>query len=288
ENATKLSTVLTNYQNAINNIDKQIEANQAGAAAYLAQANKVNLSNSIKTKVQNGSIELTKYSESTQEKIKEYQDWYEKMLACQSAIGELIIQQKELAKQKIDSISTQYEWRTEHSAAQSDTIAARLDMMNASGYSISKQTSLLNSQLSLEKYNYEKIQQAASAYYTELQKQVSAGLIEKESEAWYDAQQQLESYNQSLYESQQAMTELNQQIHQIESNKIQYVINSITRMVEQIGSMVGLIEARGETAPESYYADQIRLNNDSINKESALISNYIQDLLLRKFLKIQI
>lgn len=277
ENATKYSSAMSNYQNAINNIDKQIEANQSAAALYLAQANKVGLSNSIKTKVQNGSIELSKYGESTQEKITEYQDWYEKMLDCQSAIGDLIQQQKELAKQKLDEIVDQYSWRIDYSTAQSDSIAARIDYMNTAGYSVSKQTNLLKSQLSLEEYNYKKVQQAATDYYSELHRQMSAGLIQKNSEAWYEAQQQLEEYNQSLYESQQAMAELNQQIQEIESNKIQYAINSITRMIEQIGSMIGLIEARGETVSESYYEDQIRLNNDSINKEYALIEQYTKE-----------
>lgn len=279
ENSTKLSSILGNYQNAINNISKQIKTNQDAAGLYLAQAQKVGLSNSIISKIQNGTIEINKYGESTREKIEEYQKWYKKILDCQGAIADLAQQQKELAKTKLDSIADKYDIAINLSDSKTSTKDAELEYRSTAGYSnvSSKQKSIYQDQLKNEKYNYDKIKNAASAYYNELQKQMDAGLIEKYSDAWYEAQQQLQEYDQALYESQTAIEELNQKINSIEVSKVQYALNSINRWIDQLSGIIGLKTARGDNVTEKDYRDQIVANNDAINKEYELYKKYMKE-----------
>lgn len=79
DRAVGLANVLSATNDAITAIAKEQEAAEKGAARYLKAAQQVakntGLSADLQKKVQNGTIDITKYSETTQKKIEEYQNW---------------------------------------------------------------------------------------------------------------------------------------------------------------------------------------------------------------------
>lgn len=110
-NSTEKSTGASNYYiKALDSIGKQLTANRNGASKYKSEANAVlnqavkrgviskTQSSTIKTKVANGTINISEYGEKMQEVIKDYQQWYEKSLDCSDAVQDLLDQYTELAE----------------------------------------------------------------------------------------------------------------------------------------------------------------------------------------------
>ena len=61
-------------------MQREIEIARQGADKYLSHANwfagQSGLSVDLQNRVQNGTIDISKYDDDTQKKIKEYQDWW--------------------------------------------------------------------------------------------------------------------------------------------------------------------------------------------------------------------
>lgn len=279
ENATSLSYALSNYQKAINNIDKEIKANTDGAAKYLAQANAVGLNGSIAAKVRDGSIDISKFGEDTQKKIQEYQKWYDKMLDCKQAIKDLQAEQNKLAKTKLDKIVEKYDQRISYASSKRETYEAEMNYRETAGYSklSGRQKYIYKAAIEKEEYNQAKIHNAANAYYKEYQKQLKNGKIKKGDANWFAAHEQIQAYNQALYESKIAIEEFNQKIRELGITKLQYALDKVTRWIDQLKGILNLKSARGERITEKDYMKQVTANNDSIMAENKLLKKYLAE-----------
>ena len=99
----KFSKSAAQYRKAIKETQKLIDNNTSGAKRYKQQANAVlkkattgdtkiidrKKANKLVKKIKNGTIDISKYGEKTQEFIKEYQSFYEKSLDCKDALADL-------------------------------------------------------------------------------------------------------------------------------------------------------------------------------------------------------
>lgn len=279
ENSEKLSSILTYYQKAIKNIDKEISANQQAAALYKKQANAVNLSSSIKAKIANGSIDISKYGEETREKIQEYQEWYEKMLDCNQAIKDLKEQQKELAATKLDTLLERYSMKTDYYDSKRSVLESKLNYNETSGVSItsSSQKSYYKQLISNEKSALSQYKSALSAYTNELNKQIKSGLITKGSDEYYEAQQKIQELNESIVESQTAIKEFEQELRNINITKLQYALDAVQITANKIENAFNLKEAQGKVITSEDYQKQIASNNALIKKQEALRSVYVAE-----------
>lgn len=94
---------------AVKATDKQITGQTNAYAYYAEKARKVGLNNSYIDKIQNGTLTMEDMqNESLSGKIEKYQEWYDKMVACEDAIGELYDQERDLIKQKLDNVLEYY------------------------------------------------------------------------------------------------------------------------------------------------------------------------------------
>lgn len=279
ENSEKLSSILTYYQKAIKNIDKEISANQQAAALYKKQANAVNLSSSIKAKIANGSIDISKYGEETREKIQEYQEWYEKMLDCNQAIKDLKEQQKELAATKLDTLLERYSMKTDYYDSKRSVLESKLNYNETSGVSItsSSQKSYYKQLISNEKSALSQYKSALSAYTNELNKQIKSGLITKGSDEYYEAQQKIQELNESIVESQTAIKEFEQELRNINITKLQYALDAVQITANKIENAFNLKEAQGKVITSEDYQKQIASNNALIKKQEALRAVYVAE-----------
>ena len=71
-----LKTRLDSTSVEISKVNSEISLQTQAYTRYLKQAESVGLSSDLKTKVQNGTIDITKYKGATAELISEYQKWY--------------------------------------------------------------------------------------------------------------------------------------------------------------------------------------------------------------------
>ncbi len=84
-----LKTKLGATSDEISKVNQEILLQEKAYNRYIKQANSVGLSSGLASKVRNGTIDINEYSSETQELINDYQNWYEKAIACSDAVQKL-------------------------------------------------------------------------------------------------------------------------------------------------------------------------------------------------------
>lgn len=125
-------------QEVLKSIGEQIEANKQGYEEYMKMANKIgeHLDTDIVNKIKNGTIDISQYDDLTQQKIRDYQTWYEKALACGEAIADLKKQEQELAKQTLKNIADQYDAELRLIEARQGTASSERELEAAKGRAV--------------------------------------------------------------------------------------------------------------------------------------------------------
>lgn len=127
-----------NYDKALKNLNKQLQTQKDSRAKYVAKANEVasavGLSDELKKKVQNGTINIESLSEDDKKRVDAYQEWYEKILACDKAIRELTKSQKDLAKAKVERVIEAYDTVIGKRENKADYYKAKQELRISQGY----------------------------------------------------------------------------------------------------------------------------------------------------------
>lgn len=127
-----------NYDKALKNLNKQLQTQKDSRAKYVAKANEVasavGLSDELKKKVQNGTINIESLSEDDKKRVDAYQEWYEKILNCDKAIRELTKSQKDLAKAKVERVIEAYDTVIGKRENKADYYNAKQELRVSQGY----------------------------------------------------------------------------------------------------------------------------------------------------------
>lgn len=99
---------------AIENIAEEIQANISSVVRYRSFLREMQttggLSDEIVAKIQNGTIDLEAYNnEETVKAIQAYQQYWEKLVACQEALATLNDQMEALSQQKLDNVVSYFD-----------------------------------------------------------------------------------------------------------------------------------------------------------------------------------
>ncbi len=98
-----IDQIILAIQNEISNLN-------ASYNAYMAKAASLGLSSDYVEKIQNGSLSIEDIAdEDLQEKIKEYENWYDKAEDCRKTIDDLNLNVKDLNKNRIDNITDDFD-----------------------------------------------------------------------------------------------------------------------------------------------------------------------------------
>lgn len=127
-----------NYNKALKNQNKQLQTQKDSRTKYVAKANEVasavGLSDELKKKVQNGTINIESLSEDDKKRVDAYQEWYEKILDCDKAIRELTKSQKDLAKAKVERVIEAYDTVIGKRENKADYYKAKQELRISQGY----------------------------------------------------------------------------------------------------------------------------------------------------------
>ena len=97
-----ISQVISAIQNEISNLNESYNA-------YMAKAASVGLGSDYVEKIQSGQLVIEDITdEDLQEKIKEYQDWYDKAEDCRKSIEDLKLDVKDLNEERVDNITDDF------------------------------------------------------------------------------------------------------------------------------------------------------------------------------------
>ena len=172
-----------NLTSEISKVNDEISLQQKAYDRYIQEANSVGLSESYAKKVQNGTINIqTIKDEDLAEKIKNYQEWYNKALDCKDAILELKETEAELYAQRFEHVQNQYDGILQGYEHTETMLEEYISQAEEKGYIVSKK--YYQALIDNKKANIAELEKEQIALIEKRDEAVSSGAIKKGSEEW--------------------------------------------------------------------------------------------------------
>jgi DNA repair exonuclease SbcCD ATPase subunit len=284
---------------ALESIEKEIKANEQAYKEYMNMADKVakkaGLSADTIKKIQEGSIDISEYDDEIQEKIKTYQKWYEKAQDCKKAIEDLIDKEKELAKQSLQNIVDEYEYRAGRYQNQEDIEKARRDYNETRGkatkgapvkrtetesgetsYQFGEGYGDYNKEIQATEGKLEEIKQERVKLKKELQSLMDKGLVQEGDNTWKEYTKKIEELEKQAYQTAAALERLKDDARKAGITLIQDRVDRREVEAGKREQKKNLGDAQGSFGYRSksqYLKDQIKMtekNNKALEAENEL------------------
>lgn len=227
----------------------------------------------IRERVADGTIDISKYPKKVQEVITNYKEWFEKSQDLIKSTEELKQQYKELQQQKLDNITEHYEAWAGYADAVKQSSEATSKYLTAQGKEVNSQgqRDAYNAQLNRQREITGYYQQEEAAYRKELDN--AKTVFGSDSKEYKDAQTKLAEIGRQITESKTAEIELTEALYDLDSTARGYLIDRLKAFVDKLASLVSLDEKRGTVrdkdnpnkiahqVTEQSYTAQIEYNN---------------------------
>lgn len=239
----------------ISEIGNEIDLQSKGYNRYIQQAKSVGLSADWAKKVREGKVDINTISDKNlQDKIKEYQEWYEKALDCKDAIEELKETQAELYKTAFDNVATKYEGILGVIDHEKSMLDEYISQSEAKGYITS--ANYYKAQISAEQKNIKELQNEKANLLTALQNGVNSGTIKQGSEAWYEMVNQIDDVTLSIEQANTTVLELNKSIREVDWQVFDLLQERISYITTEADFLINLMEN------DKLYDDKGQLTNE--------------------------
>lgn len=279
----------------------EINAQSQAYEYYMNAFNSYGLDDYYKNQIANGSISIDViYDEDLKNAISDCQDFYDKAQDAKTAVQELGIELKGLAKSRFDNLKSQYEEQINQITKTNDLLQKEADIIDTKGWFAS--TLLNNSFIEQEQKNLDKLKEERTALVNALNSAIDSGKIEEYSEDWYDMQSSIDDCTSSILDAEKALIEYDNAIRQINwdafdrtRDDVEDLINETDFLVELLKD-VGITDDNGNMTKEGQaaqallaqkyqlYLNQAKAYKDEISKINEDLANdpYDKELLDRK------
>lgn len=279
----------------------EINAQSQAYEYYMNAFNGYSLDDYYKNQIANGSISIDViYDEDLKNAISDCQDFYDKAQDAKTAVQELGIELKGLAKSRFDNLKSQYEEQINQITKTNDLLQKEADIIDTKGWFAS--TLLNNSFIEQEQKNLDKLKEERTALVNALNSAIDSGKIEEYSEDWYDMQSSIDDCTSSILDAEKALIEYDNAIRQINwdafdrtRDDVEDLINETDFLVELLKD-VGITDDDGNMTKEGQaaqallaqkyqlYINQAKAYKDEISKINEDLANdpYDKELLDRK------
>jgi len=251
---------------AITSIGDQIKALREAYGKYLgiadAVAKKSGLSKGIIKAIQNGTMDITLYDKTTQEKIQEYQKWYEQAQDVKDAIADLEDQQAELNAQKLDNISQQYENLQGVIDNTSEAAQSIIDLKIAQGQEVSAGD--YGTLIDAKTEEIARLREEQQALLDEFNAQVASGALVEGSDTWYEYKNNIDELDAAILDANKDLVELNDTVNELSITKLGYQLAELAEQEAVIQRQLDLIDGQGGTATDGLYNGLIAIGNQQV------------------------
>lgn len=180
KNWTKRGTALNDQ---IIQTRREIDLQNQAYNRYIQQANSVGLDAGYAAKVRDGTIDIEKITnEDLNNKISDYQNWYNKALDCLDAIDDLRESESKLYEQRFENVSTKYDGYLGVIQHEKDMLDEFVSQTETAGYITSGK--YYDAMSANAKKQQEELKKQRDEMISELNNAVNSGTIEKYSESW--------------------------------------------------------------------------------------------------------
>lgn len=299
------TTTWLNRNNALSDsmstLADEINAQSDAYEYYMNAFNSYGLDDYYKNQIADGSISIDViYDDDLKDAISDCQDFYDKAQDAKTAVQELNIELKGLAKSRFDNVASEFEKKISYFKDYSDQLQKEMDIITTKGWFSS--TSINESLKKVEQDNLDRLKQERNALMNALNSAVSSGKIEKYSEDWYDMQSSIDSVTSSILDAEKALIEYDNAIRQIKWGAFDRTRDDVENLISETEFLVeflkdkGITDDNGNTTAEGkaaqallvqkyqLYLNQAQKYKDEILKiDEELVNNpYDKELLDRK------
>ena len=248
-------------------VTKEISTQEKAYNYYIKKANSLGLSKKYKTLAQNGAIDIDKIkNKKLKEKIKQYQEWYEKAIQCKDAIVDLKEQLSELAKARFDNIATRKDNTVTRINSFIDSFQGYIDLAEAKGYQ--NNTAYYRAIKKYRGKERSKLVEKRDALISELNSAVNSGAVKVYSDAWYEMRSQIDDTTTAIIEADKAIAECNNSMRQIKWDRTDYAHTAMTRVADEATFMIGLLDE------DNFFDDNGNMTDQGLAAQGLHAQNY--------------
>ena len=244
------TTTWLNRNNALSDsmstLADEINAQSDAYEYYMNAFNSYGLDDYYKNQIADGSISIDViYDDDLKNAISDCQDFYDKAQDAKTAVQELNIELKGLAKSRFDNVASEFEKKISFFKDYSDQLQKEMDIITTKGWFSS--TSINEGMKKVEQDNLDRLKQERNALMNTLNSAVSSGKIEKYSEDWYDMQSSIDSVTSSILDAEKALIEYDNAIRQIKWNAFDRTRDDVENLISETEFLVELLKDKGIT-----------------------------------------
>ncbi len=234
------STRNTNLRDEISLINDEIQLQEQAYTRYIEEANSVGLSSEWKKKVQNGEVDIeTIEDEDLAEKIKSYQEWYEKALACKDAVLDLQDTEADKYNELFDNVVSKYDGILQGYEHTESMLNEYISQAEERGHIVSKE--YYKELISNEKSNISQLKKEQSALIAARDEAVASGAIKKYSEDWYNMCSEIDGVTEAIEEGTTALLEYDNAMREIDWSIFDLVQERISNVTSEADFLIELM-----------------------------------------------
>lgn len=224
----------------------EINAQSQAYEYYMNAFSSYDLDDYYKNQIADGSISIDViYDDDLKDAISDCQDFYDKAQDAKTAVQELNIELKGLAKSRFDNVASEFEKKISYFKDYSDQLQKEMDIITTKGWFSS--TSINEGMKKVEQDNLDRLKQERNALMNALNSAVSSGKIEKYSEDWYDMQSSIDSVTSSILDAEKALIEYDNAIRQIKWDAFDRTRDDVENLISETEFLVELLKDKGIT-----------------------------------------
>lgn len=240
------TTTWLNRNNALadsmSTLRDEINAQSDAYEYYMNAFNSYGLDDYYKNQIADGSISIDViYDDDLKNAISDCQDFYDKAQDAKTAVQELNIELKGLAKSRFDNIKSQNEEQINQVDEYNNLLQKELDIIETKGWISS--TFLNESMKEQDMANLERLKEERTA----LTNALDSGKIEKYSEQWYDMQSSINSVSSAIYDAEKAIISYDKAIRQIKWDAFDRTRDDVENLISETEFLVELLKDKGIT-----------------------------------------
>ena len=227
---------------SMSTLSSEINAQKQAYEYYMNAFNSYDLDGYWKDQIANGSISIDViYDDDLKNAISDCQDFYDKAQGAKTAVQELGIELKGLAKSRFDNIKSQYEEQINQVDEYNNLLQKELDIIETKGWISS--TFLNESMKEQDMANLERLKDERTA----LTNALDSGKIEKYSEQWYDMQSSINSVSSAIYDAEKAIISYDKAIRQVNWDAFDRTRDDVENLISETEFLVELLKDKGIT-----------------------------------------
>ena len=248
---------------SMSTLSSEINAQKQAYEYYMNAFNSYNLDGYWKDQIADGSISIDViYDDDLKDAISDCQDFYDKAQDAKTAVQELGIELKGLAKSRFDNIKSQYEEQINQVDEYNNLLQKELDIIETKGWIFS--TFLNESMKEQDMANLERLKQERTA----LTNALDSGKVEKYSEQWYDMQSSINSVSSAIYDAEKAIISYDKAIRQVNWDAFDKTRDDVENLIGETDFLIELLKDNGITD------DNGNINDNGKAAQALLVQKY--------------